>query len=60
MIRIHLVARLLRLPLLRVDGDVVVYDDAVPGAVPGSGRTLADAERLLGETERRLRAVPRS
>ena len=52
-IRIHLVARLLKVPILRIDGDIRLRDDDdVPVRVPSlstapPGRLLASAEADL-------------
>jgi hypothetical protein len=65
-IRIHLVARLLKVPILRVDGDILLRDgDDVPVRVPSLstappvGRLLASAEADLDGLDRRRGAVRR-
>ena len=64
-IRIHLVARLLRVPILRIDGDIRLRDDDVPVRVPSLstappvGRLLASAEADLDGLDRRRSAVRR-
>ena len=45
-ISIHLVARLLRLPILRIDGDVVLVDDDRLGHAAGQGRAPAARQEL--------------
>jgi len=72
LISIHLVARLLRLPILRIDGDVVLLDDDRLGhpatnGVPArrrqeltAGRLLALAEAELASVEERRRQRPAS
>jgi hypothetical protein len=72
LVSIHLVARLLRLPILRIDGDVVLLDDdrlghPAPNGVPGrrrqeltAGRLLALAEAELASVEDRRRQRPAS
>ena len=64
-IRIHLVARLLKVPILRIDGDIRLRDDdEVPVRVPSLptapvGRLLASAEADLDGLDRRRSAVRR-
>ena len=65
-IRIHLVARLLKVPILKIDGDIRLRDDDdVPLRVPSLsptppvGRLLASAEADLDGLERRRGAVRR-
>lgn len=64
-IRIHLVARLLKVPILRIDGDIRLQDDEVPARVPSLspappvGRLLASAEADLDGLDRRRGAVRR-
>jgi len=64
-IRIHLVARLLRVPILRIDGDIRLRDDDVPVRVPSLspaptvGRLLASAEADLDGLDRRRSDVRR-
>ena len=64
-IRIHLVARLLRVPILRIDGDIRLRDDDVPVRVPSLspappvGRLLASAEADLDGLDRRRSSVRR-
>ncbi len=70
LISIHLVARLCRVPILRIDGDIVLLDDdrlGHPAVDSGplqarreltSGRLLALAEaELAGLDDRRRRAA---
>lgn len=44
LVRVHLRARLLGIPLLRIDGDVMLHPEVVPGAVLGvePSRTLPE------------------
>lgn len=62
LIRIHLAARLFRVPLLRIDGDIVLVDDGRPGHAatngtrPGGRQELA-AGRLLALAEAELAAA---
>ena len=62
-IRIHLVARLLKVPILRIDGDIRLRDDDVPVRVPSLspappvGRLLASAEADLDGLDRRRSSV---
>ena len=65
-IRIHLVARLLKVPILRIDGDIRLRDDDdVPlrppslAPAPPVGRLLASAEADLDGLDRRRSAVRR-
>jgi hypothetical protein len=65
-IRIHLVARLLKVPILRVDGDILLRDDDdVPvrapflSPAPPVGRLLASAEADLEGLDRRRSVVRR-
>ena len=65
-IRIHLVARLLKVPILRIDGDIMLRDDddepvRVPSlsTAPPVGRLLASAEADLDGLDRRRGAVRR-
>ena len=65
-IRIHLVARLLRVPILRIDGDIRLRDDddfpvRVPSLSPAPpvGRLLASAEADLDGLDRTRSAVRR-
>jgi len=65
-IRIHLVARLLKVPILRIDGDIRLRDDddvavRVPSlsTPPPVGRLLASAEADLDGLDRRRSAVRR-
>ena len=67
LVSIHLVARLLRVPLLRIDGDIVLVDDdrlghaAINGVAPPhhdrvtAGRLLALAEAELAAVDDRRR-----
>ena len=70
LVSIHLVARLLRLPILRIDGDIVLVDDRLgTPATRGTplrrsqeltaGRllALAEAEMATVEDRRRQRQV---
>lgn len=60
-ISIHLVARLLRLPILRIDGVIRLQDEeSYPARVPTSpsapvGRLLASAEADLARLDRSRR-----
>jgi hypothetical protein len=64
-IHIHLVARLLRVPILRIDGDIRLRDDDVPVRLPSLapappvGRLLASAEADLDGLDRTRSAVRR-
>ena len=66
-IRIHLVARLLKVPILRIDGEIRLRDDddvpvRVPSlstAPPPVGRLLASTEADLDGLDRRRSAVRR-
>jgi hypothetical protein len=62
LVSIHLVARLLRLPILRIDGDVVLLDDDRLGhpstnGVPVRARQELTAGRLLALAEAELASV---
>ncbi len=66
-IRIHLVARLLKVPILRIDGDIRLRDDdddlpvRLPSLSPAPpvGRLLASAEADLDGLDRRRSGVRR-
>jgi hypothetical protein len=65
-IRIHLVARLLKVPILRIDGDIRLRDDDdVPvrlpslSTAPPVGRLLASAEADLDGLDRRPSSLRR-
>ena len=65
-IRIHLVARLLKVPILRIDGDIRLRDDddvpvRMPALAPAPpvGRLLTSAEADLDGLDRRRGAVRR-
>ena len=65
-IHIHLVARLLKVPILRIDGDIRLRDDDdVPVRLPSLspapplGRLLASAEADLDGLDRTRSAVRR-
>ena len=72
LVSIHVVARLLRLPILRIDGEIVLLDDDRLGTpatngVPvrrrhelTAGRLLALAEAEMAVVEDRLRKRPTS
>jgi len=56
-IRVHLVARLLRIPLLRIDGEVITLPDAAqPGEPEHVGPRLASTERVVAQLAERARA----
>ena len=61
LVSIHVVARLFRLPVLRIDGDIVLLDDDRLGstAVDGASRDRRQltAGRLLALAEAELAAV---
>ena len=71
LVSIHLVARLLRMPILRIDGDILLVDDDRLGTAPErslrhhdereltAGRllALAEAEMATVEEQRRRRAA---
>lgn len=62
LISIHLVARLLRAPVLRIDGDIVLLEDDRLGhpstnGVPLRARQELTAGRLLALAEAELAAV---
>jgi hypothetical protein len=62
LVSIHLVARLLRVPLLRIDGDIVLVEDDRLGTHPTNGMPYRNqqeltAGRLLALAEAELAAV---
>jgi hypothetical protein len=62
LVSIHLVARLLRVPLLRIDGDIVLLDDDRLGhpatsGVPQRNHHELTAGRLLALAEAQLAAL---
>jgi hypothetical protein len=62
LVSIDLVARLFRVPILRIDGDIVLVDDDRLGHSLAPGRTIRDrrqltAGRLLALAEAELAAV---
>jgi hypothetical protein len=73
LVSIHVVARLLRLPILRIDGEIVLLDDDRLGTPATNGvpvrrrheltagrlLALAEAEMALVDDQRRRRGTPR-
>ena len=72
LVSIHLVARLLRMPILRIDGDILLVDDDRLGTPATNGvpvrrrheltagrlLALAEAEMAVVEDQRRRRTTP--
>lgn len=62
LVSVHVVARLLRVPILRVDGEVVLVDDdrlgtAAGARLPARARHELTAGRLLALAEAELAAI---
>ena len=65
LVSVHVVARLFRVPILRIDGDVVLVDDDRLGHAAGQGRAPTarqelTAGRLLALAEAELAAADRN